>query len=284
MFNYIFRFAKRFAILVPGIAVTFFLADDIYHAIDRWLPRVIAIFLTYVLIAYVLVPATIRFIRMLFPTRHIPLYCTTPDGFASDPINIGVEATRAELIHAMKKAGWYLADRRTLHTVLKLIIATLLKREYRTAPFSTLYLFGRSQDIGFQLPIEDDPHHRHHVRFWATTFSEDGHHREHLSFWQKFRSKHAPGRVLWVGAASLDKGIGIIRHNAQITHMIEPDTDAERELIVKQLKKAGLVKRVRVERLDNPYKLINRVWRGHLKADGRIKICELKSNPWFPAL
>ena len=38
---------------------------------------------------------------------------------------------------------------------------------YPTAPFSTLYLFARGQDVGFQKAIDSSPRKRHHVRFWA---------------------------------------------------------------------------------------------------------------------
>ncbi len=276
MVSYIVRFAKRIAVLAPGIIGTLFAIKDIYPIVDRRVPTALAIFITYLITAYGLIPAIIRLVRMVVRVKHIPTYCTTPDGFASDPINIGILATRKELIHAMKRAGWHTADPRTPKNMLRLALSVLLSRPYPTAPFSTLYLFGRKQDIGFQLPVKGDPKHRHHVRFWATVFADSPKHKEHLFFWQKYRGDSAPHRVLWVGAASLDRGIGIVRHNAQLTHMIEPDTDAERELIVRQLKDTGIVKRVRVERIDSPYRLINRVWRGHLKADGRIKIVELK--------
>jgi hypothetical protein len=78
-----------------------------------------------------------------------------------------------------------------------------------------------------------------------------------------------------VGAASRDVGLGIIRHNAQITHMIHPDTNAERNLIVTNLKKTRLVKKVRTEKIGEPYRLTNRVLTGYLHADGKMTICEL---------
>jgi hypothetical protein len=275
--NYLIRAAKRFAVLIPGVVGAYFAVKDVFPAFDARVPLVLALFLTYVAAAYVLIPALVRLYRIFIREKHIPTYCVTPDGFASDPINIGVIATRRELIETMQKAGWYRADNRTPRTLLRMGLSMLFSRSYPSAPFSTLFLFGRKQDIGFQQPYGDDPQHRHHVRFWATTFADSSDHKEHLFFWQKYRGTKAPHRVLWVGAASLDKGIGVIRHNLQLTHMIEANTDDERELIVRQLKATGLVRQVRVERIDSPYRLINRVWRGQLKADGRIKICELKS-------
>jgi hypothetical protein len=45
-----------------------------------------------------------------------------------------------------------------------MIVAFVRNSPYPTAPFSTLYLFGRGQDIGFQKAIDDSPRKRHHIR------------------------------------------------------------------------------------------------------------------------
>ncbi len=45
-------------------------------------------------------------------------------------------------------------------------------RAIRPRPFSTLYLFGRGQDIGFQQAIDGSPRKRHHVRFWAKSLAQ----------------------------------------------------------------------------------------------------------------
>ncbi len=57
--------------------------------------------------------------------------------------------------------------------------------------------------------------------------------------------------------------------------MIDPDTNKERELIVSQLKSARLVGKIETIKLDNPYRLANRVWRGSLHTDGRMTIITL---------
>jgi len=146
------------------------------------------------------------------------------------------------------------------------------------APMSSLYLFGRKQDIGFEIPIEGGVGNRHHVRFWATTYENKGRLSVHGIHWQH-RKTHVQGdNLLWVGAASLDVGLNFIRHNLQVTHMIDPDTDRERELIIKQLKASDLVKKTETIRLDNPYRLINRTWRGYLQTDGMMTIVRMKDK------
>lgn len=275
MIHYTIRLAKRIGVLLPGIIIAFFSVHTIYPLFDQRLSAVVAILLTYILAAYVLIPAALRVLRIVFPARHLPLYCVTPDGFASDPINIGIVATRDEMITAMREAGWFVADKHSLRNVIREVLAVLLHRSYPTAPMSSLYLFGRKQDIGFERPLAGKSGgHRHHVRFWATTFDDGRPLSIHSIHWFP-RRKHLEGeRLLWLGAASRDIGISFIRHNAQVTHMIDPDTNQEREMIVKQL--AARTKTVERINLEKPYRLANRAWRGYLLTDGVLKICTLR--------
>jgi hypothetical protein len=215
-------------------------------------------------------------VRLLWPPRHLPVYCVTPDGFASDPVNIGIVGTRAQLVQAMEGAGWHVADKHTPKNLLREVVSTFLKKPYPNTPMSTLYLFGRGQDIGFEIPIAGEFKHRHHVRFWFTSFDKgkplttDSIHWVSRREWLQYRDEP----LLWLGAASKDIGVGLIRHNAQLTHMIHPDTDAERDLIVDQLE-IGDGKLQTTLPIMEPYKLTNRVWRGYLQTDGKLKIVKL---------
>jgi hypothetical protein len=82
--------------------------------------------------------------------------------------------------------------------------------------------------------------------------------------------------LLWVGSASLDVGIAPIRHNLQITHMIDPDTNQERNLIVSQLRETNLISKTDIVKLGRPYQLVNRAFRGYLKTDGKMVVVTLK--------
>jgi hypothetical protein len=277
MITILFVNLKRLLVLLPGLGAAYLAAKDVYPIFDRRLPAAPAVLITYLFTAYVIIPGMLRLIRLIVRPTHIPVYCTTPDGFACDPINIGIVGTRMELIRAMRLAGWYQADRRIIKSVFKMAANIVLKQPYPTAPFSNLYLFGRSQDLGFQIPVDDNPAHRHHVRFWGVVDVDDPQYREHTRFWKRHHRSPVSGKVLWLGAASKDTGIGIIRHNAQFTHMIHPDTNAERELIVRQLKGIGRIARTRTVTLVKPYRLENRVFTGYLQTDGKMKIVTLKS-------
>ncbi|HEY1063954.1 MAG TPA: LssY C-terminal domain-containing protein [Candidatus Saccharimonadales bacterium] len=276
MLQTLIRAAKRFALLVPILVIAYLSIFNIFPLLNNQLPLVVALIITYLLGAYVLIPALIRLVRIVVPAKHLPLYCVTPDGFASDPLNVGLIGTRQELIDAMTAAGWYEADRHTLKNSIRTALSTVYGWSYPTAPMSHLYLFGRMQDVGFQIPIKDAPAgSRHHVRFWATTYRDGEQLNVRSIDWQHREAHVRHDRLLWVGAASRDIGVAFIRHNAQVTHMIDPDTDSERELIVNQLRKAGLGTVKHSVKLGDPYKLTNRVWRGYLQTDGRMTVLEL---------
>jgi hypothetical protein len=278
MRSYSVRGLKRFIVLVPGIIITYFSIRDIFPYFDRRLPIGLAVFVTYVLGAYVLIPAIIRAVRIINPPKHLPLYCVTPDGFASDPLNIGLITTRRGLITAMETAGWYMADARTVPNVVRQILSAMLSWSYPSAPVSQLYLFGRKQDVAFEIPTEGGSGGRHHVRFWATTFDADKRLTVRSIHWHHRRAHIQGDKLLWVGAASLDTGIAPIKHNLQITHMIDPNTDRERELIVDQLKQNKLVDSTTSVKLGKPYRLANRALRGYLNSDGKMNIVHLKDT------
>ncbi|MEO7364395.1 MAG: LssY C-terminal domain-containing protein [Candidatus Saccharimonadales bacterium] len=276
MIQYILRLAKRFLVLIPGLVIAYFSVRDIFPYFDRRLPIALAVLLTYILGAYLLAPAGLRLIRILRPARHLPLYCVTPDGFASDPLNIGLITNRRQLITHMESIGWHMADPHTLRHLLRFVVSTLLSVPYLNAPVSSLYLFGRKQDLAFEMPVHGDVGGRHHVRFWATTYDDTGDMSFKRIHWHR-RASHVQGdNLLWVGAASLDTGISFIRHNLQITHMIAPDTNAERQLIIGQLQRAKRIGPTTSVRLGDPYRLVNRVWRGYLHTDGKMAVGKLR--------
>jgi hypothetical protein len=270
------RFGKRFAVLIPGLIIAYFSVRDIFPYFDNHLPLGFAVFVTYVLAAYLLIPALIRLARIFFPPSHLPLYCVTPDGFASDPVNIGIIGRRQELIDAMEQIGWYQAAPHNLRNMFREALSIVYGWSYPNAPMSHLFLFGRSQDLGFQLPIDGQQGSRHHVRFWAATYEDDQRLSARSIHWHNRQAHVRDDRLLWIGAASRDNGIAYIRHNVQLTHMIDPDTNAERGLIAQQLNDAKLAAKGQAIKLREPYKVVNRAWRGYLQADGMMQVLKLK--------
>jgi hypothetical protein len=277
---FLFRLLKRLLVLAVGAVVVYITVWQVYPFFDKRVPIALALLATYVAMAYIVLPAGMRGLRLFYQPRHIPLYSVTPDGFASDPVNIGLIGSQSQIVNAMTRAGWYLADRRTPRTVAKEAASILLRKPYPNAPFSTLYLFGRHQDLGFEIGVDGHPSHRHHVRFWACNLQGPEEFHQDVNFWRRLHQPYLTSqrRQLWVGAASKDIGVAPIRHNAQITHMIAPDTNAERELIVQDLQKTDLVASIHMINAGRPYLLRNRALHGSFTADGRLAICELKNS------
>lgn len=276
---FVARVIKHLVILLLGVGVAYLAVDKVYPYFDKRTYDILAVFATYLVVAYGLIPLAFRVFRALYHPAHLPLYSTTPDGFASDPVNIVVVGSRRQVILAMEAAGWRQADPKTPVSVLRQIVYILLRRSYPSAPMSSLFLFGREQDLAFEKEIVSARGHRHHVRFWAadTILSESF--DRHVRFWQRFhlpKNTQLPNAKFWVGAASKDVGYALIRHNAQITHLVSEDTRSERRLIVKDLRGAGRLASSRTVPAYRPLSLPNRAWRARLNSDGYVTICELR--------
>src|SRR5262249_61226972 len=92
--------------------------------------------------------------------KRVPSFTTTGDGLPGDPVNLALTGTLEQLRAAFAHAGWSEADRLGLSSSWHMVRAFVFNTSYPTAPFSTLYLFGRGQDIGFQKAIDGSPRKR----------------------------------------------------------------------------------------------------------------------------
>ncbi len=142
----------------------------------------------------------------------------TGDGLPGDPVNLVLIGTLQQLRSAFATAGWSQADRLGLASSWRMIVAFVRNSPYPTAPFSTLYLFGRGQDIGFQKAIDDSPRKRHHIRFWALAIAHAEETVGTAAFWLNTDRPPEDARVLWVGAGTRDTGISLTRLTFQVTH------------------------------------------------------------------
>lgn len=274
---FLWLWAKRILVFGMGLGLSVLIEKQLYPFLHRHTPLWLAIFLTYLVSAYVLLPLAIRVIQVFIKPDHIPHHTMTPDGFANDPVNVGVVGTQAELEGALGAAGWVPADRRTLLSVLRMAYAIVYDQPYPTAPFSNLYLFGRKQDLGYQFGLSGNPSKRHHVRFWECRAAGSTAHEDHVRYWRRHYTPSG-GRKLWLGAITTDTGIGIIRYHGQTTHTIDPDTNKARDILIQDLQRTGQVARVAQAKTREPYELKNRVLGVTMTADGSLKICELKPS------
>ena len=145
------------------------------------------------------------------------------DGIPGDPLNVALVGTKDEIVRAMYAAGWKAADPITLKSSMHIVDSVLLKKPYENAPVSSLYLFGRRQDLAFERPAGENARRRHHVRFWRD---------DELGI---------NGKPLWIGAATFDQSVGVSHFTGQITHHIDANIDEERDHLIADLTGAGQI-------------------------------------------
>ena len=234
------RWLRRLLVFGLGI-LSVWLIVYVFRLTDHRLPTILALALTYGVAAYIVLPRVVRVgLKILLRTR-VPRFTITGDGLPGDPVNIVLIGTRQQLCAAFAAAGWSEADRLCLTSSWRMVRAFVFKSPYATAPFSTLYLFGRGQDIGFQKAIDNSPRKRHHVRFWALSLAHAEANLGTASFWLNTDRPPLDGRVHWVGAGTKDTGFSLTRLTFQITHATDVDTNAERDHIIAELKKNRLI-------------------------------------------
>lgn len=178
--------------------------------------------LSYLIVAYLVLPL----FWTLYFDRHpalddVPGITQTATGIPGDPINVALVGSQADVTHVMTVAGWSPADPLGLRSDLKLAADTVLERPYDEAPVSSLYLFGRAEDLAFEKPVGDNPRQRNHVRFW------------------KSAELDADGRPCWFGAATYDERVGLSHTTGEVTHHIAADVDTERDRLMQDLEHTG---------------------------------------------
>ena len=269
------RFLQRLLILGLGIFSVWLIVFVVFETADRRLPWVLAVGITYGFAAYIILPRVIRLGLKILQREHVPSYTITGDGLPGDPVNVALVGTLRQLRAAFATLGWSEADRLSLASSWGMVRAFVFNSPYPTAPFSTLYLFGRGQDIGFQKAIDNSPRKRHHIRFWALSLTRAQETWGGTGFWLKTDRPPDDERVLWVGAGTRDTGLSLTRLTFQITHATDSDTNAERDFVIAELMKNRSIEAVKVYQSghDLPTERIN-----HYVTDGEITLARLVAN------
>jgi LssY-like putative type I secretion system component LssY len=245
---------QRLLVFALGVLTVWLITFVVFDAADQRLPLGLAVAVTYGLASYVILPRAIRIGLRILHRGRVPSYTLTGDGFPGDPVNLALIGTMRQLREAFAAAGWPEADPLGITSSWRMVRAFVLNMPYPTAPFSTLYLFGRGQDVGFQRSIDNSPRKRHHVRFWGLLLDRVEKRLDTPSFWLEAVRPKDDERVLWVGAGTKDIGFSLTRLSFQITHATDADTNQERDFIIEELLKCGAISNVRShlpgERLD----------------------------------
>jgi LssY C-terminus len=192
----------------------------------QWLLDFAVVAVAYFLLAYVVLPAFWKHHEHEPGLASLPMVTRTGTGIPGDPLNVGLVGSREDIVHAMDAAGWFPADPITLRTSLEIVGSVVLDRPYHAAPVSPLYYQGKKEQLAFEKPDGRSADRRHHVRLWQVL------------------DTGVSGRPVWLGSTTFDRGVGLSHYTGQVTHHIGPDIDAERDLLMRDLREAGMVEAV----------------------------------------
>jgi hypothetical protein len=155
--------------------------------------------------------------------EQLPCCASDSDGRAEgDPLNVVLVGERDLLLGALGRSGWFFTHRITAQSVRREIGAALAGEPYAVAPVSSLYLFGRKQDVALQRARRSIAY-RNHMRLWLAPYTHEG-------------------RSVWVGQVSRDIGIKATTKSPTLTtHVIDPEVDTTREYLLHSLIAEGFV-------------------------------------------
>lgn len=232
--------------------------------------RVLALLLAaYFVVAYLVLPEGWKVVEEDKDHRHpalaeVPKVTQNGQGIPGGPLNVALVGDESAVVAAMLAAGWKPAGAITLKSSLKIAESVVFDRPDPEAPVSALFVFGRKQDLAFEQEIGSSADRRHHVRWW------------------RCKEIDTDGSLCWIGAVSLDVGSGISHRTGEITHHVSPDMDAERDLLMADLSKAGkLVRHYRIEGMG-PTGEAHNAGGDRFYTDGMLEVGLLKTSGVVP--
>jgi hypothetical protein len=175
-----------------------------------------------------------------------------------DMVNFVIVGSEKDVQAALDTANWHVADTDNKKAVFEAALETVEEKDYLQMPMSTLYLFGRRQDFGYEMaePIAMVAS-RHHFRIWKAPFT-----------WQ--------GHEVWAGAGTHDIGFAKDKRNGLVTHKIDPLVDGERDNIGSSLQKTDKVKSLTYYLPPDPVKGAKNATGDGYSSDGRLLVILLQ--------
>jgi hypothetical protein len=149
--------------------------------------------------------------------RGLPCCTSTPDNVGEgDPLNVVIVGTGEDVISALAASGWSFTEAITADSVRRMVGAAIAEKSFLTAPVSSLYAFGRKQDLALQRG-RNTISQRNHMRLWLAPF-------------------RCEGRPVWIGQVSRDIGVKSTTKSPTLTtHVIDPVVDESREYLLHSL-------------------------------------------------
>jgi len=149
--------------------------------------------------------------------RDLPCCTSNADGSGEgDPLNVVLVGSGEDAVAALVASGWSFTEAITADSVRRMVGAAIAEKSFLTAPVSSLYAFGRKQDLALQRG-RSTISQRNHMRLWLAPF-------------------RCEGKPVWVGQVSRDIGVKMTRKSRTLTtHVIDPVVDEAREYLFHSL-------------------------------------------------
>jgi hypothetical protein len=175
-----------------------------------------------------------------------------------DMVNFVIVGSQKDVQDALAAATWHVADTDNKKAALNALMETYDNKDYLAMPMSTLFLFGRKQDFGYEMaePIAMVAS-RHHFRIWKAPFT-----------WN--------GSEVWCGAGTHDIGFAKDKRNGSVTHKIDPAVDGERDNIGSSLQTASKAKTLTYYLPPNPVQDARNATGDGYHSDGRLLVIVLQ--------
>ncbi|HZT71421.1 MAG TPA: LssY C-terminal domain-containing protein [Terriglobia bacterium] len=181
-------------------------------------------------------------------------------GNLGGPVNIVLIGDKDEIATAFEKCGWTVAQDENANSLWKTFEAVIKGKGYDAAPMSTLYLYGRPEDMAFEKMLNTFTM-RHHLRIWrAPAMAPDG-------------------REIWLVAADHDNGFDI--RPGVISHSVDPRVDLERAKVGADLGMTGMVLAEELVSVSNPARSGLTATGGEWESDGRLLVVDLAPKTEF---
>jgi len=133
-----------------------------------------------------------------------------------DPLNLVLVGSKNDILAALIRRNWHATEIIWSQAIGRTFKSFLIGERYRYSPISSLYVYGRRQDIAWQ-KARGTVNERNHMRFWLSSI--------------RFR-----GKTVFVGQISRDIGVKFTLKSPTIsTHVIDPDVDEARRYFIEDL-------------------------------------------------
>jgi len=130
-----------------------------------------------------------------------------------DPLNLVIIGDAEAVWPAFLRSGWDPTAAMGAGSAVKTGIFGIFGGAYRYAPISSLYVYGRGQDIAFQ-KVRSNIHYRNHLRLWLAPVT-------------------VKGLPVMIGQISRDIGSRLTTKSKTLTtHRIDPNVDETRSSLV----------------------------------------------------